>query len=410
MKKGRKREMNYRALNDLQRKRLLTISKNDFSMEWENPDFFDILIGKLPTIHHYQTESEIQKELNELYKCYSKFDFFKTDRVKFIQEIRTLIENIYDKNPNWYGLDLYNVEESIRQQEFCLISGEGGIGKSYFIKCLEEEFEHKNIPHLCIYGKFEKDLQNIDIDEIEETGKTGFIFIVDAINEMSEKGQLELLNVLKRISNFSKIRIILTYRTNAIDSRIIEEYKKLAKTEYEFPGVSFESALNELLRMSVPDVYKYEDILFSNNALLLNMLCRALSDEKIIKEQVNSVASITFILEYYIKNSIKKTFKGEIPSTAPIEIWKDIKRVAKWMYEQDTKEIDEKNLRLLIKSGDIFICVLRQAGVIAEYNYDDRHYYFFTIDSLTDFLIARSLFEDIKGKTFDKVKDYITVK
>lgn len=56
---------------------------------------------------------------------------------------------------------------------------------------------------------------------------------------MSEKGQLELLNVLKRISNFSKIRIILTYRTNAIDSRIIEEYKTLAKTEYEFPGVSF---------------------------------------------------------------------------------------------------------------------------------------------------------------------------
>lgn len=205
MKKGRKREMNYRALNDIQRKRMLQISKNDFSMEWENPDFFDILIGKLPTIHHYQTENEIQKELNELYKFYSKFDFFKTDRVKFIQEIRTLIENIHDKNPNWYGLDLYNVEESIRQQEFCLISGEGGIGKSYFIKCLEEEFEHKNIPHLCIYGKFEKDLQNIDIDEIEETGKTGFIFIVDAINEMSEKGQLELLNVLKRISNFSKI-------------------------------------------------------------------------------------------------------------------------------------------------------------------------------------------------------------
>lgn len=401
MKKGRKREMNYRALNDNQRKRMLQISKNDFSMEWENPDFFDILIGKLPTIHHYQTESEIQKELNELYKCYSKFDFFKTDRVKFIQEIRTLIENIHDKNPNWYGLDVYNVEESIRQQEFCLISGEGGIGKSYFIKCLEEEFEHKNIPHLCIYGKFEKDLQNIDINEIEETGKTGFIFIVDAINEMSEKGQLELLNVLKRISNFSKIRIILTYRTNAIDSRIIDEYKTLAKTEYEFPGVSFESALNELLRMSVPDVYKYEDILFSNNALLLNMLCRALSDEKIIKEQVNSVNSITFILEYYIKNSIKKTFKGEIPSTAHTEIWNDIKRVAKWMYEQDTKEIDEKNLRLLIKSGDIFICVLRQAGVIAEYNYDDRHCYFFTIDSLTDFLIARSLFEDIKGKTFD---------
>lgn len=27
---------------------MLQISKNDFSMEWENPDFLDALIGKLP--------------------------------------------------------------------------------------------------------------------------------------------------------------------------------------------------------------------------------------------------------------------------------------------------------------------------------------------------------------------------
>lgn len=182
-----------------------------------------------------------------------------------------------------------------------MISGEGGIGKSYFIKCLEEEFERNDIPHLCIYGKFEKNLQNVDVNEVVEVGENGFVFIVDAINEMSEKGQLELLNVLRNLVHLSKIRIILTYRTNAMDSQILEEYKEMAKAEYAFPGVSFESALNELLRMSVPDVYKYEDILFSNNALLLNMLCRALSDEKLIEEKVNSVASITFILEYYIK-------------------------------------------------------------------------------------------------------------
>ena len=30
--------MDYKALNENQRKRMLQISKNDFSMEWENPD------------------------------------------------------------------------------------------------------------------------------------------------------------------------------------------------------------------------------------------------------------------------------------------------------------------------------------------------------------------------------------
>ena len=33
--------MDYKALNENQRKRMLQISKNDFSMEWENPDFLD---------------------------------------------------------------------------------------------------------------------------------------------------------------------------------------------------------------------------------------------------------------------------------------------------------------------------------------------------------------------------------
>lgn len=40
-----------------------------------------------------------------------------------------------------------------------------------------------------------------------------------------------------------------------MDKQILEEYKEIAKAEYTFPGVSFESALNELLKMSVPDVY-----------------------------------------------------------------------------------------------------------------------------------------------------------
>ena len=45
----------------------------------------------------------------------------------------------------------------------------------------------------------------------------------------------------------------------------------------------------------------------------------------------------------------------------PPEIWKDIKRVAKWMYEQDVKGIDKENLLIVIKSGDVFIRILRQA-------------------------------------------------
>jgi len=227
----------------------------------------------------------------------SQYNFFKTDRDVFLKNIKELINTIRNKVSNWYGLDFYTVEESIRQQEFCLISGEGGIGKSYFIKCLEEEFEKNGIPHLCIYGKFEKDISNIDVNEIIREGTKGFVFMVDAINEMSEEGQEDLLSMLETLVTIPNIRIILTHRTNSMDAEILGKYENIAKSLYSFSGVSFESALNELLKSSVPDIYKYEEILYSNNALLLSMLCSVLSDEKLVEGTENSIASITFILE-----------------------------------------------------------------------------------------------------------------
>lgn len=402
--------MNYKLLNNDQRKRIRQIINNEFEMEWEEPDFFNTLLGKLPSVHHSQDENEIQTELATLERMLSQYDAFLENKELFIKNIESIVTSIQHKKANWYGLNIYEVEESIRQHECCLISGDGGIGKSYFIKCLEEEFERRNIPHLCIYGKFEKDTNKIELDEIIKESQNGFVFIVDAINEMSEYGQENLLCILHSLRQYSNIRIILTYRTNAMDVAILNQYKEIAKAEYVFPGVSFESALGELLKLSIPDIYKYEDILYSNNALLLSMLCSVLSDKKIIDETENGIATVTFILEHYIEKSVKKSFKGRISSETPIKIWRDIKEVAKWMYRNESKEIDEDNLRLIVKTGETFIQVMMQAGFFREYNRNKIHYFSFAIDSLTDFLIARSLFDDIKGRTFEEQVEIISKK
>lgn len=128
--------MDYKLLNDNQRKRMKQISNSDFKMEWENPEFLDVLAGQLPKIRQTQQDKGANVEISSLEKLYSQYNFFKTDRDVFLKNIKELINTIRNKVPNWYGLDFYTVEESIQQQEFCLISGEGGIGKSYFIKCL----------------------------------------------------------------------------------------------------------------------------------------------------------------------------------------------------------------------------------------------------------------------------------
>lgn len=399
--------MYYTKLNKIQKDRMKQISTHEYTMKWENPEFMDYLMGGLPKLRRVQEDQNIANEIAKLEKELSIYDSFLSNKERFLAEIDNIITQIREKKNSWYGLNMYEIESSLKIHDFCLISGEGGIGKSYFIKCFEEQLEKRNIEHLCLYGKFEKDISRIDINEISEASEKGFVFIYDAINEMSEEGQRSLLDILKKLKKNSRIRIVVSYRTNSMDEMILEKYRELSEYEYKFPGVSFESALGEILKLSVPDVYLYEDILYSNNALLLNMLCDVLSSEKIVNE--NGVASITYILEHYIKTTINKMFKNN-STCQGIDIWKDTKRVAQWMYKNSEKQIDEKNLLSVIKTGNNFISSMIQMGFMDDYEHAGEKYYYFVIDSLTDFLIARSLFEDISGKEYQQKVNVIKSK
>ena len=68
--------------------------------------------------------------------------------------------------------------------------------------------------------------KNIDVEEIIKASDAGFVFIVDAINEMSEEGQHNLLGVLSEFKKYPRIRIIISYRTNSMDNMILKKYQK----------------------------------------------------------------------------------------------------------------------------------------------------------------------------------------
>lgn len=393
--------MDYRVLNKNQKDRMNAISNPAYVMEWENPEFMDYLMGELPKIRRYQKDKEAEYEISSLEKMLETYDAFLSEKSAFIDEIAKKISDIKNLKGSWHGLSLYEIETYMSLHSFCLISGEGGIGKSYFIKCFEEQLEQNNIEHLCIYGKFEKNTNNINVEEIIKASDEGFVFVFDAINEISEEGQNNLIDILTELKKYPRIRIIISYRTNSIDNVILEKYQEISEYEYKFPGVSFESALSEILRLSVPDVYMYEDILYSNNALLLSMLCDVLSSQKLVAKTENGIASITFILEQYIKKTIGKVFKDSLTCQG-IDVWKDTKRIAQWMYRNAKKRIDETSLLSVIETGENFLSSMIQMGFMDAYESDDEKYYYFIIDSLTDFLIARSLFEDISGKNYEE--------
>ncbi|MGF0031646.1 hypothetical protein ACQRBN_01600 [Bariatricus sp. SGI.154] len=131
------------------------------------------------------------------------------------------------------------------------------------------------------------------------------------------------------------------------------------------------------------------------------MLCDVLSSKKIVDETENGIASITFILEQYIKKTIGKVFKDHLTCQG-VDVWKDTKRVAQWMYRNGEKRIDENSLLSVIKTGENFLPSMIQMGFMDCYESDNKKQYYFVIDSLTDFLIARSLFEDIRGKKYEE--------
>lgn len=391
--------MDYKQLNDQNRRRMLNTIRSDYQMEWSDNQILDILSGKLPKVRHYTKEDGIEKEVYYIQQAIQNYDYFNCNHNEFINNLKKQIEIIRDNKPFWNGININEVEECISQQKFCLISGEGGIGKSYFIQCLEDRLTQLSIEHLCIYGKFEKDIDRIDIEQIISIAvEKGFVFIVDAINEMNLHGQNRLLEVIKNVKDTQRLRIIITYRTHTMDPFLLNEFNKMACASYTFPGISFESAIDCLNRRSVQDSCKYENILYSNNALQINMLCSLLEESKLKDEQLNSIASITFILENYIKENVGKNN------------WEATKKVAAWMYDNNSRNIDENNLASCVPNAVDFIKEMEQFGFIGEYERNGTVELFFLIDSLTDYLIARSMFRDIKEKDFEKHKNLINEK
>lgn len=264
--------MKYQELNAAQRRHMKSQCSSDMHFDWEERDVIDMFLGALPQLRHSRENDQSKSLIWELEKIYRTYNAFTTDTGAFMSVLCEKTADIRKVQPDWYGVDLYSVEQHMKMHRFCLISGEGGIGKSYFVMELEESLAKRNVPHLCIYGKALKDIDKIDFDEIATEQQ--FVFIVDALNEMSLHGQQALLEQLKQLKSNRGCRIIVTYRTYRLSQEILEQYRAVAEFEYEFPGISFESALDCLIRQEIPNVHMYEDILYSNNPLYLTILAK----------------------------------------------------------------------------------------------------------------------------------------
>ena len=378
--------MGNKELNKIHRDKMKGTCSESVQFDWQDDKFMDILLGNLPVIHKEGLHGKAQDKYFQLEKTYQTYNYFSTDKEKFFSEIKELVNDIKLDVPYWYGLNLASVKDILNMHKCCLISGEGGIGKSYFINCFEQELEKRDIKHLCLYGKFLKDIHDIDFDEIKEAGKTDeFIFAFDAINEIPDDSQLALLNKAKEILKTPGVRVVLTYRTHAIDSSILNQFHEIAGSQYEFPGVSFESVIEWLHTIPIIDISEYIDVLYSNNPSLLSKLKSILQKDMSETSSKNNISRYTYIYEQYIKRSLN------------LETWKKTKIISKWMYENNTKSISTSKISELIDTYDEYITEMEQMGFLSHYSRKGLTYCSFVIDTLADYLIARNMWDSLEG-------------
>lgn len=358
--------------------------------EWEDDNLMEYFLGSLPKIRYTSEQSKpLEKKLSELRKLYNSYDYFLTDKTTFLQELENKLNEIHDMNPHWYGINLNTVKYYINLHQACILTGVGGIGKSYFVYQLEKEISNKNISHLCVYGKYQEIAFDIDFEEIDLFAKsTPFIFIVDAFNELSDINKDFILNGIQKLIKNKNIRIIVTYRSLALKKEYCRKLSALIPTNETFSGVSFESAIDVISKHPIKELYKYTDILFSNNALLISKLIKILIS---FPEDKNSINSITYILEHDIKNTLKK------------EYWENTKKITNWMYNNNTKQIPFSIVSSLIPNSRDYIEKLISAGFIFTYTIKDESYFYFQIETIHDFLIARCFFDDSKNKTDEEI-------
>ncbi len=373
-------------LNKYHRGRMKGTCSEAVQFDWQDGKFMDFLLGGLPVIHKESLQNKAQDKYYRLEKAYRTYSFFSTDKEKFFSDIKELVNDVKQDVPYWYGLNPTAVEDVLNMHKCCLISGEGGIGKSYFIKCFEQELENRGTKHLCLYGKFIKDIEDIDFDEIKEAGKTEeYVFVFDAINEIADTAQIVLLDKVREILKNRGVRVVLTYRIHTVDDTILNQFREIAGSQYEFPGVSFESAIEWLRKTPVVDISEYIDVLYSNNPSLLSKLKLILQNDLSEDPSKNNISRYTYIYEHYIKRSLD------------LDTWKKTKAISKWMYENDTKSISVTKIGEIIDKHDEYIAKMEQMGFLSHFSRKGMTYCSFVIDTLADYLIARYMWEDLSG-------------
>ena len=371
--------------------------------EWDNTNLISYLMGEVPLereLYRYSgkeltkeqlEQNKITNQINEILQEYNNSMNLK--KQKLIE-----LENLYKQ------LDIYierymtsypEIKKQLKFNTIFLLSGPGGIGKTQFLYEFSNEINEK-IDHLTIYGKYCDFIDKNIFDEIKEIVKTRkFYFIIDAINELNKKTRDDLLNFIND-NKSSNLRVVMSYRNYSIDEKEITNIKNMIDEEEIFTGVSADDAIEKISEKYNLDLSIYSRLLYDNNPLHLKMIINSINNNQLKNKSLKPITKGTYIYEHFIKKVLS------------VNEWKITKKIVKKMLENQEKNIKYTDAKLIAgKDITSYISKMKNSNFLDSYFSDDEEYLYFINETLTDYLIARMLFEEISDMTIVEIIEYI---
>lgn len=347
--------------------------------KWEDDDLDNIVLGSFnsqPDRSYYSKDAK--SILREINKNIYDYNGRKLQVDEFAVKIKDLISK--DRSIQTY-IPSHYYETQIKKQKSCVIVGPGGMGKSHYVKYIEEKLSNKKIAHLCVYGKYIANSDDIDWDElITLSNIQEFVLIIDAYNELPQSLQKVFLKNIESFMASKFSRVFVTYRTNTLDGSIESCLNNLLKNVHDFLGVSYEDTIDLLVENYGIDIFKFEDIAYSNNALCLKMLVKTIDSLQHI-DKLDYISSIYYLIEQYIKKSIDT------------QAWDNTKELAKLLYNEKNTYFSIEQLPKSIRNPRLFIEKMIEFGFII-HAYEDK--YTFTNETIVNYLMSRFFIQSLK--------------
>lgn len=395
--------INIKELNKKQKQAIKNNLVTD-NYEWDNKNLVSYLIGKVPLereLYRYSGRelSEEQLEQNNLIQKINNI-LQKYNRSMNLENQELIeLENLYKNLDQYVGRDMtsyYEIKKQLKFNIVFLLSGPGGIGKSQFLYEFSNELDEK-FEYLCIYGKYCDSIYENIFDEIKDiTQSKKFYFIIDAINELNKETRDNLIEFISNNKENNNLRIIMSYRDYSVDEKEIENIKFVIDQEEIFTGVSADDAIEKISEKYNLDLSIYSRLLYDNNPLHLKMIINSINDNQLKTRNLNPIAKGTYIYEHFIKKVLS------------IDEWKATKKIVKKMLENKEKNVKYIDAKLILGNDlDSYIDKMKSNNFLDSYFSDNEEYLYFINETLTDYLIARMLFEEISDMTLIDTIEYI---